>query len=49
MAQQIPVDESAELFGIETGDASQVVHDVAYRRLGIVNVAYVGEPTIGGS
>jgi len=44
MAQQIPVDDSALMFGIEAEDATQVVHDVAYRRLGIVNIVYFGEP-----
>jgi glyoxylase-like metal-dependent hydrolase (beta-lactamase superfamily II) len=44
MVQQIPVDDSALMFGIEAEDATQVVLDVAYRRLGIVNIVYFGEP-----
>ena len=49
MAQQTPIDESAEIFGSESGNAIQVVHDVAYRRLAIANVTFVGEPQHGGS
>jgi glyoxylase-like metal-dependent hydrolase (beta-lactamase superfamily II) len=47
MVQQIPVDESAEIFGVESGDATKVLGDVSFRRLAIANVVFVGEP--GGS
>ncbi len=49
MAQQIPVAESAEVFGIETGDAIHVLDDLAYRRLAITNVVFVGELSAGSS
>jgi glyoxylase-like metal-dependent hydrolase (beta-lactamase superfamily II) len=45
MAQQIPVDDAAKLLGRKTDDVTEIVSDVAYRRLGIVNVVYIGDPS----
>jgi glyoxylase-like metal-dependent hydrolase (beta-lactamase superfamily II) len=44
MAQQVPVADAAQLFGPKTDDVTEIVPDLAYRRLGIVNVVYFGEP-----
>ena len=45
MAQQIPVDDQA-LFGFEVPDEAvrELAPDLAYRRLGIVNVVFLGRP-----
>jgi glyoxylase-like metal-dependent hydrolase (beta-lactamase superfamily II) len=45
MAQQVPVDDAARLFGHKVDDVTEIVPDVAYRRLGIVNIVYFGEPS----
>jgi glyoxylase-like metal-dependent hydrolase (beta-lactamase superfamily II) len=45
MAQQVPVDDAAQLLGRKTDDVIEIVSDVAYRRLGIVNVMYYGDPS----
>ena len=45
MAQQIPLDESARADdGSKERGAHEVTSDVAYQRLAIVNVAFVGLP-----
>src|SRR4051812_37742985 len=45
MAQQIPIDESAITAAATSDDNTHVVaRDVAYRRLAIVNVIFVGRP-----
>lgn len=44
MAQQIPVDRSAQADEIKTDGAHQVAPDLAYQRLAIVNVVYYGQP-----
>ena len=47
MADQIPIDAGAEV-GAEAHDgAHEVLRDLAYQRLAIVNVAYVGAPDGG--
>jgi glyoxylase-like metal-dependent hydrolase (beta-lactamase superfamily II) len=43
MVQQVPVDDAAELLGRKLEGVTEVVSDVAYRRLGIVNVVYCGD------
>ncbi len=45
MAQQVPVDDAAQLLGRKLDDATEIASDVAYRRLGIVNIVYFGEPS----
>jgi glyoxylase-like metal-dependent hydrolase (beta-lactamase superfamily II) len=45
MAQQVPVEDAAQLLGRKTDDVTEIVPDVAYRRLGIVNVMYCGDPS----
>jgi glyoxylase-like metal-dependent hydrolase (beta-lactamase superfamily II) len=45
MAQQVPVGDAAQLLGRKTDDVTEIVPDVAYRRLGIVNVVYYGNPS----
>lgn len=52
MVQQIPVDHSASALHPQEDDGRhdgtrEVAGDVAYRRLGIVNVAFVGRPGAG--
>src|SRR5438045_4030236 len=42
MSKQVPVDGSAIAQGIDDDGMHQVAPDVAYKRLGMVNVAYVG-------
>jgi glyoxylase-like metal-dependent hydrolase (beta-lactamase superfamily II) len=44
MAQQVSVDASAELHGESDGATVRIRDDVFYRRLGIVNVIFFGEP-----
>jgi glyoxylase-like metal-dependent hydrolase (beta-lactamase superfamily II) len=44
MAQQIQVDDGAELPGLVDDNLAQVAEDVAFSRLGIVNVVFVGKP-----
>src|SRR4051812_28959750 len=44
MAQQVPIDKDAELIGDQDDGVTEIVPDVAYRRLAIVNVVYVGTP-----
>jgi glyoxylase-like metal-dependent hydrolase (beta-lactamase superfamily II) len=43
MVQQIAVADEAVLSGIEANGVTQISSDVAYQRLGLVNVIYVGE------
>jgi glyoxylase-like metal-dependent hydrolase (beta-lactamase superfamily II) len=43
MAEQVPVDEAAEVKGEEQGGMTELLHDVAYTRTAIVNVVFVGE------
>ena len=45
MAQQVPVEGAAQLLGRNLDDVIEVLSDLAYRRLGIVNVVYFGEPS----
>lgn len=45
MAQQVPVEDAAQLLGRKTDHVTEIVPDVAYRRLGIVNVMYYGDPS----
>jgi glyoxylase-like metal-dependent hydrolase (beta-lactamase superfamily II) len=45
MAQQVPVDDAAQILGRPSDDVTEIVSDVAYRRLGIVNVMYYGDPS----
>jgi glyoxylase-like metal-dependent hydrolase (beta-lactamase superfamily II) len=45
MAQQVPVDDAAQLLGRKLEDVTEIVSDVAFRRLGIVNIVYLGEPS----
>jgi glyoxylase-like metal-dependent hydrolase (beta-lactamase superfamily II) len=47
MAQQVPVDPQAVTRGIEDAGVHQVAQDVAYQRLMIVNVIYLGAPGAG--
>src|SRR5690606_23840065 len=47
MAQQVPVSDDARIEDRGEGKAHQVLGDVAYQRLTIVNVAYVGKPALG--
>src|SRR5688500_1421919 len=42
MSQQIEVDESAQLLGVESDAINILSPDLAYRRLAMVNVVYVG-------
>lgn len=44
MAQQVPVDRSAQADEIQTDGVHQAAPDLAYQRLAIVNVAYYGQP-----
>jgi len=44
MAQQIPVDDAASAPAVEDGPALQLAPDIAYRRLAIINVAFLGGP-----
>lgn len=44
MAQQVPVDPAARAETRDQGGASEVLPDLAYQRLAIVNVAYFGRP-----
>ncbi len=45
MAQQIPVDPAAVFGDAEEGNVIGLLPDLAYRRLGMVNVVLAGEPT----
>ncbi|GJE29194.1 hypothetical protein LKMONMHP_4073 [Methylobacterium organophilum] len=49
MAQQIPVAPDARADAVEAGSdaAHAITEDLAYRRLGIVNVVFVGPPGAG--
>ncbi|HYF14692.1 MAG TPA: MBL fold metallo-hydrolase [Phycisphaerales bacterium] len=48
MAQQIPVDPGAHAPDIEASDHLHVVaHDIAYKRLAIVNAAFIGAADVG--
>jgi len=49
MTKQVPVDDSAVVDGFDEDGAHQITRDVAYKRLGIVNIAYYGEPLLGSS
>src|ERR1051326_5099513 len=44
MIQQIPVGECAPLADEEENDVAEISTDVAYSRLGIVNIIYLGPP-----
>jgi glyoxylase-like metal-dependent hydrolase (beta-lactamase superfamily II) len=44
MAQQIEIDPAAVAEDREHGGAHEVAHDIAYQRLAIVNVVFVGRP-----
>jgi glyoxylase-like metal-dependent hydrolase (beta-lactamase superfamily II) len=44
MAQQIPIDSDAIAESIDKGTVHEVLPDVAYQRLAIVNVVYYGGP-----
>jgi glyoxylase-like metal-dependent hydrolase (beta-lactamase superfamily II) len=43
MVQQIDVNQAVELGGSSVGQAVSILSDVAYRRLGLVNVVYVDQ------
>lgn len=47
MAQQIDVPDAATHIDVETGGLHQVAGDLAYKRLAIVNVVFVGQPGAG--
>ncbi|MDB5641856.1 MAG: fold metallo-hydrolase, partial [Hyphomicrobiales bacterium] len=52
MAQQIPIGPGADAFDAATDRARgdhlhEIAHDVAYQRLAIVNVVFIGEPQAG--
>ena len=47
MAQQIPVDSDAIAQSIDQGSVHEVLPDLAYQRLAIVNVVYYGGPGAG--
>lgn len=47
MTQQVPVDERARADTAHEGSVHEVALDVAYQRLAIVNVVYVGRPGAG--
>jgi len=47
MAQQVPVDPQAVVSGIEIDGVHEVLNDLAYERLAIVNVMYVGQRGAG--
>src|SRR4051812_36339163 len=42
MAQQVPVDPQAVANGVENDGVHEILNDLAYQRLAIVNVMYVG-------
>src|SRR3954452_7327068 len=46
MVQQIHVGERATLPGLEDDNVVEIATDVAYSRLGIVNVMYLGPPDV---
>src|SRR5947209_7544395 len=54
MHEQIPINDPAALADNPEADAArddhtrEVLPEVAYKRLGIVNIAYVGNPNAGG-
>jgi glyoxylase-like metal-dependent hydrolase (beta-lactamase superfamily II) len=43
MAQQVPVNDAAQLLGRKHEDVTEIISDLAYRRLGIANIVYYGE------
>jgi len=47
MAQQVPVDPQAVVSGVEIDGVHEVLNDLAYERLAIVNVMYVGQRGAG--
>jgi len=47
MAQQIKVDEGADLTNLDDDRVAEVANGVAYSRLGIVNVVFQGDPNNG--
>jgi len=49
MVQQVPVDSSAELVLNNDAGAIEILADLAYRQLGIVNVIYMGLQQPGGA
>jgi glyoxylase-like metal-dependent hydrolase (beta-lactamase superfamily II) len=44
MSKQVPVDSSAVVNGIEDDGVHQIAADIAYKRLGMVNVVFSGRP-----
>jgi glyoxylase-like metal-dependent hydrolase (beta-lactamase superfamily II) len=48
MGKQVPVDDSALAHGIDDDGMHQITSDVAYKRLGMVNVMYFGMPRPSG-
>jgi len=47
MAQQVPVDREAVASGTEKASVHEVMDDIAYQRLAIVNVMFFGPPGAG--
>jgi len=47
MAQQVPVDREAVASGTENAGVHEVMNDIAYQRLAIVNVMFFGPPGAG--
>jgi glyoxylase-like metal-dependent hydrolase (beta-lactamase superfamily II) len=47
MSKQVPVDDSAVVQGIDDDGMHQIAADVAYKRLGMVNVVYFGAAAVG--
>ena len=47
MAQQVPVDPAAEVTDRQGSSVHEILPDVAYRRLAIVNVVFLGRPGAG--
>lgn len=48
MAKQVPIDDSAVVHGIDDDGMQQITPDLAYKRLGIVNVMFFGRPATHG-
>jgi len=47
MAQQVPVDPAAEVTDRQGSSVHEILPDLAYRRLAIVNVVFLGRPGAG--
>ncbi|MDB4915377.1 MAG: hypothetical protein JWM95_3021 [Gemmatimonadetes bacterium] len=44
MGKQVPVDDAAVVHGVDEDGVHQITPDIAYKRLGMVNIVYYGEP-----